>query len=78
MDEGSNQLQEPSGAEAYGLESLREKILQKIEEVQNTATLRKVWSILSEIPAEQKSLQLSQHATSIFEEYNDTLRKLAQ
>lgn len=82
MSEGKNenrdQLQEPSGADAYALASLREKILHKIEDVQDAATLRKVWSLLSETPAEQQPLQLSRHAAAIFEQYHETLTKLAQ
>lgn len=82
MSEGNNenqdQIQEPSGADAYALEGLREMILRKIEDVQDAATLRKVWSLLSETPSEQQPLQLSKHAATIFEQYHETLTKLAQ
>jgi len=76
--ENNDQLQEPSGADAYALESLKEKILHKIEDVQDAATLRKVWSLLSENTSGQQPLQLSRHAASIFEQYQQTLTKLAQ
>jgi hypothetical protein len=76
--DSNDQLQEPSGADAYVLENLRERILHKIEGVQDAATLRKVWSLLTESPADQKPLQLSRHAEAIFNQYHETLTKLAQ
>jgi hypothetical protein len=82
MSEGTldrnDQLQEPSGTDAYAIESLREKVLHRIEDLQDAATLRKVWSLLSEMPSEQKPLELSRHTELIFNEYNETLSKLAK
>ena len=82
MSEGNfdsnNQLQEPLGADAYALENLREKILHKIDDLQDEGMLSKVWSLLSEVPAEQKPFQLLQHKENIFEAYHEVLTKLAQ
>jgi hypothetical protein len=82
MSEDTNQskhlAKEPSGAESYGLESLREKILHKIEDTQDAATLRKVWSLLTHEASEAKPLHLARHIETIFDQYDETLAKLAK
>lgn len=88
--ENNDQLQEPPGADAFALETLREKILHKIEDVQDAATLRKVDRFLYELAIgkvqssayENKEADDLVKADDVFakavEKYHTLLQKLAQ
>jgi hypothetical protein len=74
----TSRFEEPSEAYLPELNVLKTRILHKIEEETNMNTLRKVWSVLDDNSNANKTNDLSKHIDSIFNQYEETLTKLAQ
>lgn len=70
--------EEPAATYHNTKESLKSDILKLVENIEDEKVLRVVWNILQEKESENNSVNLSRHLQDIFNEYPETLQKLAQ
>lgn len=70
--------EEPAATYQNTKESLKSDILKLVENIEDEKVLRVVWNILQEKKSDNNSVNLSRHLQDIFNQYPETLQKLAQ